>query len=245
MQLLAQSAKEKLNLTISEPQLNSFQRYYELLVEWNSRFNLTAVTDLEGVQIRHFLDSLTLAAPALNGNMPLDFNTASLIDIGAGAGFPGLPLKILFPGLRLTLSESVGKKALFLETVAKELHLENVTVLTKRAEELGQDSKFRQKFDMATGRAVAHLAVLAEYCLPLCKVNGYFIAPKKGDKLAQEISEGQTALKKLGGKLLVTPDFALPGSAQADRRLVVVQKIAPTPSGYPRRVGLPSQKPIL
>jgi 16S rRNA (guanine527-N7)-methyltransferase len=244
MQLLSQSAQTQFNLVLTAEQLAKFQRYYELLSEWNNRFNLTAITDFEGVQIKHFLDSLTLAAPQLLGGISLDFNQFSLIDIGAGAGFPGLPLKIIFPAMRLVMSDSVGKKVTFLENVAKELNLSEVTVLTKRAEELGQDPAFRTKFDIATARAVAHLSVLAEYCLPLCKVGGYFLAPKKGEKLAQEIREGNAAVKKLGGKLLPTPEFALPGDTTVDRRILVIEKIAPTPPGYPRRVGLPSQKPL-
>jgi 16S rRNA (guanine527-N7)-methyltransferase len=245
MQILAESAQNQFKLSLSAAQLAKFQRYYEFLVEWNARFNLTAITDLEGVQIKHFLDSLTPAIPDLLGGISLDFNRLSLIDIGAGAGFPGVPLKIVYPQMRLVMSDSVGKKATFLENLAKELNLTDVTVLTKRAEELGQDSTYREKFDIATGRAVAHLAVLAEYCLPLCKVGGYFLAPKKGEKLIQEIKEGQAAVKKLGGLLLPSPDFALPDDAKADRQILVIKKIKPTPSGYPRRVGLPSQKPIM
>lgn len=244
MELLANEAQTRLNITLTAAQLAQFQLYYEQLVDWNTRINLTSIIEYEAVQIRHFLDSLTLASPRLRGDVkPFDLANASLIDIGAGAGFPGLPLKIVYPKLRLTMSDSVGKKVNFLKQVAQALGFDDVRVITNRAEELGQNSTYRQKFDVATGRAVAVLPILAEYCLPLCKVGGIFIAPKKGD-LSAEIASADTAFKKLGGKLRTTPAFDLPDDQPGERRLLVADKISSTPPGYPRRVGLPSQKPI-
>lgn len=245
MELLAKTAKEMLGIDLSAEQLGQFQQYYEALVSRNEQVNLTAITGYEAVQLRHFLDSLTLASPALRGDpagKPFDLSKASLIDIGAGAGFPGLPLKILYPQIRVTLVESVGKKAAFLSEVAKQLGLTDVTVLTGRAEEIGQSREHREKYDLATGRAVAALAVLAEYCLPLVRVGGLFIAPKKGE-LAEEIRSAEKAIQVLGGQLRASLSFHLPD--EEDRRqLIVVEKIAKTPANYPRRTGLPAKRPL-
>lgn len=246
MEILAERAKVLLGLELTAAQLQAFQIYYEELADWNERTNLTAVTGYEEVQVRHFLDSLTLASPKLlgdNPDNPFDIATASLLDIGAGAGFPGLPLKIIYPQLRLTLLDSVGKKTNFLTHIADKLHLQNVTVVTGRAEELGQQPEHRERYDVATGRAVAALPVLAEYCLPFCKVGGLFIAPKKAD-IAEEIASASVAVTKLGGSLRQTPEFELEPNSDDKRILIVVDKVAPTPSGYPRRAGLPSKRPI-
>lgn len=245
MELLAKTARELLGLELSAEQLELFRHYYEELVSRNEQVNLTAITEYEAVQLRHFLDSLTLASPALRGDppgKPFDLSKASLIDIGAGAGFPGLPLKILYPEMRLTLVESVGKKATFLSEVAAKFGLKNVTVLTARAEEVGQMLTHREKYDLATGRAVAALAALAEYCLPLVKVGGLFVAPKKGE-LTEEIRAAGKSLQVLGGQLQPTPQFRLPGEEDS-RQLIVVEKVNKTPSSYPRRIGLPAKRPL-
>jgi 16S rRNA (guanine527-N7)-methyltransferase len=247
VELLAKSAQELLGLELSQEQLERFELYYRELVSRNEQINLTAITEYEAVQIRHFLDSLTLASPRLRAdpsNKPLDMAKAALIDIGAGAGFPGLPLKILYPQIRLTLVESVGKKAVFLQEIAAKLGLSEVIVVTGRAEEIGQMGEHRAKYEVATGRAVANLAVSAEYCLPLVKTGGLFIAPKKG-KLTEEIGTAQKAIQVLGGKLRSTPVFRLPqDNAEEERRLIVVEKVAVTPLSYPRRTGLPQKRPI-
>lgn len=247
MELLAQSARELLGLELSAGQLAQFQLYYDELVSRNSQVNLTAITEYEAVQLRHFLDSLTLASPVLRGDPPaepFDLANASLIDIGAGAGFPGLPLKIIYPELKLTLVESVGKKVNFLKEVAAKLNLDQVTVLTGRAEEISQMAQHRESYDLATGRAVAALPVLTEYCLPLVKTNGLFIAPKKGN-LEVEIAEAAKAIALLGGNLRSSPTFNLPSDSPGDeRRLLVIEKIAATPAAYPRRAGLPAKRPI-
>ncbi len=234
-----------LGLTLDEAQLAKFQLYYEILVDWNSRINLTSIIEYEAVQIRHFLDSLTLASRSLRGDLPghpFHLSDARVIDIGAGAGFPGLPLKILYPKLKLTLVESVGKKTNFLAELMRALGFPDVAIVTGRAEELGQSSAHREKYDLATGRAVAAWPVLAEYCLPLCRVGGLFIAPKKAD-IATELNHAPQIAKLLGGQLRPTDAFTLPGDTDL-RRLVVTQKVRPTPKAYPRRTGLPSKEPL-
>jgi len=250
VQLLAQAARDLLDLELSEAQLALFQLYYEELVRRNAQINLTSILEYDAVQIRHFLDSLTLTSPRLRGDPPsqvFDLANAALVDIGAGAGFPGLPLKILYPKLQLTLVESVGKKAVFLREIADKLGFKEVVVLTGRAEDIGQLPQHRACYDLATGRAVAALAVLAEYCLPLLKLGGLFIAPKKGD-LTSEIASAQKAIEILGGKSRSTPAFQLlsdeTATPEARRFLVVVEKIVQTPLIYPRRAGLPAKKPL-
>jgi 16S rRNA (guanine527-N7)-methyltransferase len=245
LELLQKDTAEWLGLRLDETQLGRFQLYYEELVDWNSRINLTAITEYEAVQRRHFLDALTLASPQLRGDppgQPFDLSAARIIDIGAGAGFPGLPLKIAYPEIRLTLVDSVGKKTAFLKHLAAKLGFSDVEVLTGRAEELGQAVVYRERYDLATGRAVAAWSVLAEYCLPLCRVGGLFVAPKKAE-LGTELASAPMAAKLLGGKLRPTESFTLPGETEP-RRLIVAEKVRPTPKTYPRRTGLPSKQPL-
>jgi len=246
MESLAVHAKNLLNIELTAIQLEAFQIYYTEMLAWNERTNLTGITDYQEVQVKHFLDALTLASPTLRGeavSTVFDISEVALIDMGAGAGFPGLPLKLLYPKMRLTLVDSVGKKTAFLSHLVGKLRLEGVTVLTGRAEDLGQQQAHRERYNMATGRAVANLAVLAEYCLPLCKVGGLFVAPKKG-QLDKEITLAQPAIKLLGGELRQTPTFEFEPETHDQRQLLVVDKIAPTPSAYPRRAGLPAKRPI-
>jgi len=237
MEILAEGATA-LGLPLTGAQLAQFQAYYEMLADWNTRVNLTAITDPVGVQTRHFLDALAVAAalPA-----PTEGN-ARLIDLGTGAGLPGLPLKILWPGIGLTLVDSVGKKTVFLRAVVETLGLVGVTVLTTRAEELGHDRAHRAAYDVVTARGVAALSVLAEYGLPLCRVGGMMLAPKKGD-LAAELATAARAMPKLGGGEISLYRYALPGETKG-RVVVRLPKAGPTPSGYPRRVGLPSSRPL-
>lgn len=241
MDLLVEGAKE-LGFELAPGQVEQFQLYYNTLVDWNSRMNLTAITDLEGVQIRHFLDSLTVGAALaaeLGGPPPKGFRLA---DIGTGAGFPGLPLKILWPQIRLTLADSIGKKTTFLREVSKVLGLDEVEVVTARAEAIGQDRKHREQYDAVTARAVASLPVLCEYCLPLVNVGGRFLAPKKGD-ISHEIAGAKKAWPMLGGKGLAMHRFVLPGESD-ERVVVVINKVKATPPGYPRRVGLAKARPL-
>lgn len=221
-------------LRLDRRQIEQFARYSAELRAWNTRVNLTAITDEEGIVARHFLDSLRCALSW--GDAP-----SSLIDVGSGAGFPGLPLKILRPELRVTLVESVGKKAAFLQHMVAVLNLRDVTVLTARAETVGRDPQHREQYDVVTARAVAELATLVEYCLPLCRVHGRVLAPK-GSDIADEIARAHAAIERLGGQLIGVEPVAIPGVEP--RTLVVIAKVAPTPAAYPRAVGVPARRPI-
>jgi 16S rRNA (guanine527-N7)-methyltransferase len=248
---LEDSARQ-LGLYLSAEHLAAFQRYYEELVEWNRRFNLTTVTGYEEVQLRHFLDSLTvlLTLPGwgqevVGEQLPFVCRPQPwlCLDVGAGAGFPGLPLKIVCPELKLTLLEATRKKVEFLLHVADDLGLKDVEVVWERAEALGQNAHYRERYDVVVARAVAELVVLSEYCLPFCRVGGRFVA-QKGLGAEQEVEAAQTALDTLGGTVRELKEISLPG--QRERRvLVVIDKVAPTPSRYPRRPGIPAKRPLL
>jgi len=211
--------------------------YEKELLEWNQKFNLTAIRDAESIRTRHFLDSFScvLAWKASPPN--------SLIDIGTGAGFPGLPLKILYPNLRLTLVESVGKKAMFCQHIVRVLGLERVEVIKSRAEDLGQNANHREKYDWAVARAVANLNVLSEYLLPLVRIGGTMLA-QKGESGPAEAQSAEKAMKLLGGKLRQLIQANLPGVAE-DRYLMLVDKVAATPPKYPRKAGIPAKQPLL
>ncbi len=224
---------EAWNLPLSQAQHEQFARYAAELVAWNSHTNLTAITDAEGITVRHFLDSLACAQV---WNEP-----DSLIDIGTGAGFPGLPLKILRPAMHLTLVESIEKKAAFLRHVVQVLGLNGVTVVVARAEQVGQDEQHREAYDMATARAVADMRVLAEYCLPLCRLGGIFVAPKGGNS-EQELQQAEPAIRRLGGGPMRVESVNLP--TVDPRVLVRIDKRIPTPPIYPRAIGVPSKRPL-
>lgn len=233
MDLLAHTASAW-GMPLAHQQLDQLRTYAAELRRWNERVNLTAITGEREIAARHFLDSLRLALSW--GDAP-----SRLVDVGAGAGFPGLPLKILRPALRLTLVESVAKKAAFLEHVAATLGLADVLVLTARAETLGQDARHREQYDVATARAVAELRVLAEYLLPLCRVGGRVLAPK-GGQIDDELRLAAPAMARLGGRVAAVEPVALPDVEP--RTLVVIDKIAPTPPAYPRAVGVPARRPL-
>jgi 16S rRNA (guanine527-N7)-methyltransferase len=221
-------------LVLDQHQLDQFAAYASELRRWNERVNLTAITGEREVVTRHFLDSLRCA-------LSWGVSPHSLVDVGAGAGFPGLPLKILRPELRLTLIESIEKKAAFLRHIAAELGLSDVMVVVARAEAAGRDTAHRGRYDVATARAVAELRVLAEYCLPLCRVGGRFLA-HKGSQIDREVADAQAAIAQLGGRIASLEVVDLP---EIERRtLVVVEKIAPTPEQYPRAVGVPAKRPL-
>jgi 16S rRNA (guanine527-N7)-methyltransferase len=230
----------KLGIELSARQAKQFELYYQELIEWNKKINLTAITDYSSVQVKHFLDSLTitLALPGKEVERP-GFN---IIDIGTGAGFPGLPFKILFPQLRLVLIEPTTKKTAFLRHIIHKLELENVEVLNSRAEEAAHLSLYREQFALVLSRAVALLPTLVELTLPFCQIGGRLIAQKKGES-DQEINRAGKAIAALGGKLNRIKKIELDEFTDA-RYLVIIDKIYPTPNKYPRRPGQPRRRPI-
>ncbi len=221
-------------LRLDRRQIEQFARYSAELRAWNTRVNLTSITDEREIILRHFLDSLRCALSW--GDTP-----SRLIDVGSGAGFPGLPLKILHPELHVILVESVGKKAAFLEHVVATLALRDVTVVAARAELVGHDPQHREQYDVVTARAVAELATLAEYCLPLCRIGGRVLAPK-GRDVDDEVARARIVIARLGGQVIGVEPVEIPGIEP--RTLVVIAKIAPTPAAYPRAVGIPAKRPI-
>lgn len=230
-----------LGLHLTAEQQAAFQLYYEELVAWNQRFNLTAITGYEQVQVRHFLDSLSCLL-AGEVRQVLNRPDARVIDVGAGAGFPGIPLKLVCARTHLTLLEATGKKVTFLEHVVARLALLTVTTIKARAEDLGRDPAHREGYDLALARAVAELPVVVEYTLPFCKVGGWVVA-QKGESGAAEAWSADKAIRLLGGELRRVVPVELPGLPE-DRSLVVIEKVAPTPEKYPRRSGIPSKRPL-
>ncbi len=254
MELLRDGARA-FGLCLTAEHVQAFQIYHRELNVWNRKFNLTTVTRYEDVQIKHFLDSLTclLALPIpgapshqpLPDVVPLSSSEVPLqcIDVGTGAGFPGLPVKILRPALHMTLIESSRKKAQFLRHITAVLGLTSVNVLCARAEEVGQDSLHRERYDVVLARAVADLSELAEYCLPLCRKGGTFLA-QKGQAIEEELRKAQTALQLLGGQVREVKSLRLPGLSEM-RSLVLINKVQTTPPKYPRRPGVPKKRPLL
>ena len=235
MENLRQLVQENLQITLSPMQVKAFQTYEKLLLEWNRKFNLTAITDPDEVRVKHFYDSLTCLKLIKDSNI-------SLIDIGCGAGFPGLPLKIACPGIKLVLADAVRKKTDFCSAVVEALKLTNVSVIHARAEDIGRDPSHREKYDWAAARAVASLPVLAEYLLPLVKMGGNVLA-QKGASVDGEIAASNNAIAILGGNPAEATSFKLPVSGDA-RTLVSIRKIKTSPKKYPRKAGLPAKKPL-
>lgn len=234
MELLKTSA-EKMGIELSQNQLEKFDLYKKLLLEWNEKMNLTAITDDEGIAIKHFADSISV--------MPLIENkNASLIDVGTGAGFPGIPLKIANDGFKVTLLDSLNKRITFLEEVKKELGITNLECIHSRAEDGGRNADLREKFDYCVSRAVARLSVLSEYCMPFVAVGGHFIS-LKGPDAAEELTEAQKAISVLGGKVEKVVEITIPES-DLKHCAVVIKKIKSTPKAYPRKAGTAAKKPL-
>ena len=226
----------ELNIRINEKQAEQFFRYYELLVEWNGFMNLTGITDFEEVVCKHFVDSLSIISTK-------DMSTVdNLIDVGTGAGFPGLPLKIVFPHLKVTLLDSLNKRLNFLNQVIEKLGLENIATVHYRAEDGARKAELREQFDCVVSRAVANMSTLCEYCLPYAKVGGCFVAYKSGNA-EEEIDKAKKAVHLLGGVKENAIYFDLPDS-DIGRSLVIVKKKEPTSKKYPRKAGLPSKEPL-
>ncbi len=236
MDTLAQAFQSLSGINLMPRQLALLELYERELLDWNARHNLTAIREPEKVRVKHFLDSLSAVLVMRSTAME------RVIDVGTGAGFPGLPLKILYPNMRLTLVESVGKKAAFCEHIVARLELEGVETLQERAEALGQQARHREAYDWAVARAVAVMPVLLEFLLPLVRVGGRVLA-MKGESGPQEAQSSETAARLLGGHLRQLTPVTLPGVAET-RYLVVIDKVAATPVQYPRRVGIPAKRPL-
>ncbi|MFC1921247.1 16S rRNA (guanine(527)-N(7))-methyltransferase RsmG [Chloroflexota bacterium] len=233
------SGAEKLGLSLNEGQLERFEKFYREMVDWNQRMNLTSITGYKEVQVNHFLDSLTVT---LEMNKYTGSEGLQIIDVGAGAGLPGIPLKIVMPDIRLVLLEATAKKTGFLNHLLEVLELGDVEIITGRAEDAAQTEEHRGKYDTVLSRGVAPLATLAELTLPFCKHGGNFIAHKKGD-IKQEMAEAENAINTLGGKLREVIPVNL--KEFPDKRcLVIIDKITETPNKYPRRSGMPAKRPV-
>lgn len=226
-----------LGVHLTNQQISQFLRYYELLIEWNGFMNLTAITEYDEVMKKHFIDSLSLIKA-------FDISKQStVIDVGTGAGFPGLALKIAYPSLKITLLDSLNKRIKFLNEVISELGLTGIEAIHGRAEDFAMTGKLREKFDLCVSRAVANLSTLSEYCLPYVKVGGEFIS-YKSEKMEEEMDKAKNAIYLLGGKFWKCEEFYLPDS-DIYRSLVVIRKDKSTPKKYPRKAGLPSKEPLI
>ena len=226
----------ELGITLTQTQFNQFDKYYEMLVEWNKVMNLTGITEYEEVNEKHFVDSLALVKA-------LDISKVqTVIDIGTGAGFPGIPLKIAFPHLKITLLDSLNKRIRFLDSVIEELNLTDIHTIHGRAEDFARQTDYREQFDLCVSRAVANMSTLSEYCIPFVKKGGYFI-PYKSGKADEEIEQAKSAVKKLGGELKEVIVKVLP-ETDVERTFVPVKKMAVTAKKYPRKAGMPTKEPL-
>jgi len=227
---------EKFGVKLDDKQTAQFMEYYELLTTWNSFMNLTAITEFDEVCTKHFVDSISLCKAV---DCTKDY---AVIDIGTGAGFPGLPLKIVFPNLRITLLDSLAKRVKFLNEVIVHLGLDNIEAIHGRAEDYAKPNLLRERFDLCVSRAVANLSTLSEYCLPYVKIGGFFVS-YKSEKIANESQAAQKAIEILGGSIYDQKEFILPNS-DIYRNLFQIKKVKATPNKYPRKAGLPSKEPL-
>ncbi len=234
---------DALDIHLSDVQANMFLKYYQMLVEKNKVMNLTAITDYQDVVIKHFVDSLSCVKLLPEFDVVSAFKCgASVIDVGTGAGFPGIPLKIVFPEIKLTLLDSLNKRVEFLKDVCAELNLNDVTFIHARAEDGAHDKQLRESFNFCVSRAVANLSTLSEYCLPFVRTHGYFIS-YKSEKAEQEIADSKIALSVLGGSITLEKKFSLP-ETDISRTLILIKKDKGTPKTYPRKAGTPLKKPL-
>lgn len=227
---------EKMNIRLTGDQKSQFDLYYELLIEWNRVMNLTGITDYDEVNLKHFTDSLTISRIIDMAQI----NT--LIDVGTGAGFPGIPIKIAFPHIKVYLLDSLNKRIKFLNEVIKKLGLKNIYAFHGRAEDFAKDRQYREKFDVCVSRAVANLSTLSEYCIPFVKTGGYFVSYKGGDS-DEEVIRSENAITLLGGEIENTDRFFLPDTDMG-RTLIKIRKRKSTPNRYPRKAGIPSKEPL-
>lgn len=234
------SASSGIEVPVTAEDINAFRIYADMLVETNKVMNLTAITDDKGIAMLHFIDSLTLV-PYIRREQEGKKEPVTVVDVGTGAGFPGIPLKIMNPGIDLTLMDSLAKRLKFLDSVTGELRLENVATVHARAEDAGRNAKYRERYDIAVARAVASLPVLCEYCLPLVKPGGVFLAMKGHSD--EEIKAANHAVIELGGTIEKVDEFTLPGTDNT-RSVIVIRKLRPTPAKYPRKAGVPSKNPL-
>lgn len=231
------NAFKKINIELTDKQAGQFVKYYEMLVEKNKVMNLTTITEYSDVVVKHFADSLLVS------NV-IDLKSVNnIIDVGTGAGFPGIPIKIVFPDIKVTLLDSLNKRINFLNEVITELELENVKCIHGRAEDYGHNSEYREKYELCVSRAVANLSTLSEYCLPFIKVNGNFIS-YKASNIDEELSGAVNAIAKLGGKIEHTITLELPNETEVERNFVVIRKISKLNNKYPRKSGTPSKEPL-
>ncbi len=233
---LLERGLSQLNIQFTDKQIEQFMKYYDLLIEKNKVMNLTAITDLNEVMTKHFLDSVLIS----NVLDMSDFNT--LVDVGTGAGFPGIPVKILFPNLKVTLIDSLNKRLKFLDDVISELELDKIETVHGRAEDLGHNDLYREKYDLCVSRAVANLSTLSEYCIPFIKKNGVFASYKASDS-EEEINISKNAITILGGSISKICEIDLPGT-EVKRNIVIIKKDKCTPKKYPRKAGTPSKEPL-
>lgn len=224
----------KIDIVFNEEQIDKFYNYMQLLLEWNEKINLTAIIEPEEVIVKHFIDSLTISKYIEN--------ESRLADLGTGAGFPGIPLKIYRPDLKIVLVDSLNKRINFLNVVIENLELDNISTIHTRIEDFGKDKKYREKFDYVTARAVANLAVLSEYLIPVIKIDGKCIC-MKGSDIDTELQESKNAINILGGKIINIDKFNLP-ETDIVRNIVLINKVKNTPGKYPRKAGIPSKEPL-
>ena len=236
MKRFLQDKLEMLSVEVDRKKIDQFNQFYDLIVEWNNVMNLTAITDYKDVVEKHFLDSLSIERI-----LKLD-DIKAVMDVGTGAGFPGMPLKIIYPELKITLLDSLNKRVKFLNEVIRQLELKNKDAIHGRAEDIGKNENYREKYDLCVSRAVANLATLSEYCMPFVRVGGVFVSYKSGD-IDEEVLKSKKAISLFGGKIDEVVKFQLPGT-DINRAFVKIKKIKGTPKKYPRKSGIPSKEPL-